>query len=112
MNNRRKFFGQIGLILGAAAAPMMIVPRSNIYWGKPKLFTPHRYLLKAVWNPELAQDLQGYHGINVEAELHAMVRKETDVEFPNKKLIRIEKGPYYVNPYTLTPRCSLYATVV
>ena len=48
--------------------------------------------LKAVWTPELAQDLNAYHSIDAEAELTSMLSEYISLEIDLEILDMIRQG--------------------
>jgi hypothetical protein len=109
--NRRRFFGNLGLLIAACAAPTILVPKSPINWGKPLLYVPVRRKLKATWSVELEQDLQAYHGINASEELTAILLHQAQLEFPNSEIMSIHKSDEWSGEPTsfLAPRRIVYA---
>ena len=45
--------------------------------------TVHPRTLRASWTPQLAQDLQGYHGLDIEEELTRLLSEEINREIAN-----------------------------
>ena len=110
MQNRRKFFGNLGIIIAAATAPTIFIPKNSIKWGTPLLYVPKTYKLKTKWSKELEQDLKAYHGINTKYEIEQayerMVDEEIKTTFPNQEIICTERffchDPINFNPYVLS----------
>ncbi len=95
MQTRRNFFGQLGTILALTAAPTIFVPTTPVHWGKPLLYVPKTYKLKALWAPDLAHDSMAYHGINVNKELQALLNQEIAEKFPGQEPLHIETVQSY-----------------
>lgn len=111
--NRRRFFGNLGLIIAASAAPMVLVPKTPINWGHPTIYVPKTYQLKAVWSDELLQDLRAYHNINAEAEMNALLREHVEMTYPNREIVSITKSKeVHYEPPRFTPRRYVYATIM
>jgi hypothetical protein len=115
MQSRRRFFGQIGALIAASAAPSIFLPSSPVGWKRNIIYQPVRLKLKATWCPELLQDLQAYHNINAESELDALIKYAAETEFPENELVRIEKGGHeerIYQPSNFTVRYPLYAVMM
>lgn len=112
-NSRRSFFGQLGLIIGAAACPTILIPKSNINWGKPIKYVQQTYQCKATWCPEFLQDLQSFHEIDAETELDALIFEEIRLEFAGKEVLKVEKSKELAKTswYSFTPHYHIYATI-
>lgn len=115
--NRRNFFGNLGVLIAAAAAPTIFIPKTEpVHWGRPLVYVPKRVKLKAVWSAELEQDLMAYHNINVEKELRAMfmeiAQNEINQKFPGKKVIDVQKCPPVIHPVSFVPYYGTVATIV
>ena len=50
--------------------------------------------IRAIWTPEMEQDIQAYHGIDVESELTSLLSEEIAREIDNEILraLRIHRG--------------------
>ncbi len=57
----------------------------DVYYRYGEQYKPPRKM-KAQWTPELAQDLEAYHSIDIEAELAALISKEIDRTIINQIL--------------------------
>ena len=60
----------------------------NKFWNPPKI--------NCQWTVEMAQDLEAFHGIDVEAELSSMLAREIDREMLNN-LFRLSGQPHFVS---------------
>jgi hypothetical protein len=63
--------------------------------------------IRATWTPELAQDLQAFHGIDVEAELTALLSQEIAREIDREIINTITQDLVAVQPLDL-PRGDLF----
>ena len=115
MQSRRRVFGHLGVLIAASVAPSVFPPSSPVGWKRNVIYQPVRHRLKATWSPELEQDLMAYHNIDAKAELEALLRCAAEDEFPEREIVRIEKGGYderIYQPSNFTVRYPVYAVVM
>ena len=110
--NRRRFFGNLAVILGASMAPTIFVPKNPVQWGRPTIFVPKVRRLKAVWSCELEQDLQAFHGLNAEAEISELMNGYVRQEFMGQEILAVTlaKSVTY-DPINFSPRKDLLVTI-
>lgn len=112
--NRRHFFGNLGVLIAAAAAPTIFIPKNPINWGKPLLYVPKRRVLKATWSVELEQDLKAYHNADASSEFAALLMEQAKLEFPNSKVVSVHKSDEYVDMASswLSPQKHVYVEIL
>lgn len=66
--------------------PTLLILEFDTYDRYGSEYVPKGRKMRAQWTPEMAQDLEAYHGIDAEAELTALLTEEIDREIINELL--------------------------
>ena len=67
--------------------------------------------LRAIWTPELAQDIHGYHAIDAEAELTAILGQEIQNEIDNQIIRDLHNNERFYNQNTFTDAVNRFGNI-
>jgi len=88
--------------VGNAAADSLAIPEVDLQLKSSAIVAKTRKL-KAVWSPELAQDLNAYHSVDAEAELTSMLSEYISMEIDLEILDMLVSDAATVDFWSATP---------